>query len=518
MLQGVKGLFSAVVYAIALYFLRDLSSAHWYLPAGLRFAALLVMPTRYWPWLYAGECASLLAIRASLIELRGIAWVTVSTVTAFPPIAAIVHAVRRRSAVPSITGGRDVLALLLAAGLVSLVSTTLNILITYSLMLGKPTNPVPYVFGIWLLGQYLGILMFSSTALLWANRSAKFRHPPPLWREGFVSALFLIALLAIYRSVPSYLEEDTVHGIRVALAIAAFALTYRHGWRGAAIGALALTLGVGLTSGPDYDQSTLHAQQVVAFIASSLLAAGAVMTHNYEIAMEETASRAKAEAAGRMAWHDSEEQNLEHMWRAEEAYSQIMRQTEGIIGSMRQAKRAEDLMRLTGDLLASTRSATVSVMHEIYPTIVFSADGLFGALRARKISPNIRYRAALFGDTHAISKATSINAYRVAGSAIDFVAGLGPRSVTLTVRIHSTQEKRRIYLRAVGDVTTVRSNAGTAAIARLRRRVTALGGIMNNDTGCIAVLLPDNGLTDNRDARLVQDGRTEPSPPPIDYV
>jgi len=489
--EMLKGVISAAVYGVALYFLRDLSSAHWYLPAGLRFAALLTLPRRYWAYLYAGECLSLLTIRMPLIESRGLAWAIVSTFTAFPPVAGVVHLLRRRSAAPCVASGRDVLAILLGAGAVALMATGINTATTYTLMHGRPSNPVPYVVGIWVLGQYLGILMFASVALLWTNRSPRHPMPSPLLRESVVAAGLVGACVALFRLAPSSVAELLEQPIRLAAAILAVALTYRHGWRGGAVGALALTLGVGMTAGPDYDQATLLAQQVVAFVASALLAAGAVMTHNYEIAMTESASRRQAEEAGRRAWHDSEEQNLEHVSRAQAAYGRIMRQGDNIIGDLRQAKRPEDVMRLTTDLMATTRTATAKLMHEIYPTVVFSSDGLFGALRGRPAPAGVRYKTVLTGNSSDLSRATCLSVYRAAGAAIDFLADLQPATVALSARVFHSAGQHWVYVRVRADVTATRTNASTASLARLRRRVIALGGVMRNDGRGMSFLLPD---------------------------
>lgn len=490
-----QALVEAIFYGVALYFLRDLSSAHWYLPAGLRFATLLIVPVRRWPWIYLAECASLLVIRAPLVEQRGLAWALVSTFTAFPPVAGVIYLLRRKYGAPTITSGRDVLAILFGAGTIALLSTSVNTATTYILMHGRPTNPLPYVIGIWVLGQYLGILMFGSVAMLWSNRAPRYPMPSSLHREATAAALLLVCCVAGFRWAPADVQAVLANPVKLVAGIAAFALTYRHGWRGGAVGVVTLTLGVGLTAGPDYDQATLLSQQVVAFVGSALIAAGAVMTRNFEVAMTEAFARRLAEEAGRRAWQDSEDQNRENVTRAEAAYARIMRRGDSIVGSLRQAKRPEDVMRLTTDLLATTRSATASLMQEIYPDIVFSADGLYGALRGRKLPPGIEYKAALAGNSAALSRATALNVYRTAGAAVDFLVGLEATKIRLTARLFRTRGKILVYVRVRGDATSIRTGSATASMARLRRRIAALGGSMRNDAVSVTILLPDEQAT-----------------------
>jgi hypothetical protein len=215
------------------------------------------------------------------------------------------------------------------------------------------------------------------------------------------------------------------------------------------------------------------------------------MTQTFELAMEEAASRRRAEEAGRRAWEDTEEQNLEHLARAEAAYTQIMRGSDAIIGSLRQAKRSEDIMRLTGDLMANTRAATNSLMHEIYPAIVFSADGLYGALRAKQLPDGIRCRTSLTGNPHLLSRTTSLNAYRAAAAAMEHLTAMAPTVVRVRLRIGQIRGVVGVYLRVRADTTTSRSSVDTANVARLRRRVFALGGQMRNASGEVAILIPD---------------------------
>lgn len=490
-MQVLRGLLLGVIYGLALFFLRDASSAHWYLPAGLRFAALLALPPRYWGYIYAGEVASLLTIRVPLIETRGLAWAMVSTFTALPPVAAVVWLIRRRTSLPSVAKASDILALLIGALAIAVMATAINSATTYSLMHGRPSNPVDYVIGIWVLGQFLGILMFAPLVLLWHGRKARYFMANTLRIESAAAILGLGAAVLMFRACPDGARDVAVQVVRVVLGLEALALTYRHGWRGAAIGLVVVNLGAGLTAAADYDLSTLATQEMMAFVASALLLAGAAMTYNFEMAMQDRESRQRAEKASRQAWDDTEAQNREHAGKMASMYAQMRRDSEEIIGSLRSTRSAEDIMRLTGDLLAKTRSATTKMMHEVYPEIVFSADGIYGALRAKRFEPGIRYRTSFIGNPLSLSRNTSLTAYRVASAAMDYLAAMAPTEIRLRLRIVRARAGTVVYLRVRADTSTARSALDTANVARLRRRVFALGGLMRNSTGEVAILLAD---------------------------
>lgn len=498
----LRGVLLAVGYATATYYLRIGSSAHWYLPAGLRFAALLLIPLRFWPYLYAGECAALFAVRWPDVNRWGLPFLVVSTLSYMPPVAAVVHLIRKHTSLPRIATGRDVLTVLAMAMFIAALSTSINAVTTYGLMHERPASPAPYVVGIWLLGQYLGIVIFASAALLWCNRSNSSFISPRLWPEAVATLVMLIAALLVTSSAQDGNSETITHTARMVFGIAAVALTYRHGWRGASIGTVALALVVGLTGKPDYDPSLLVTQQVVALVVSALLAAGAVATHSRDIATIEAIARRRAEDAWRRAWRDSEEQNSESLARAQSAYDRIMRQSDSIISSLRNAGRAEHVMRLTSDLMASTRAATKSVMREIYPAIIFSADGLFGALRASDAPNGMPLRTALSGNPEVLSRDGALSVYRVATAAMESFGTMSPATMSLRVRVGCLSGGPGAFIHVQAGDHSMRTSKHTATLARLRRRVLAQGGIMKNRDGEITILIPDSQLEQPRDDRV----------------
>ncbi|PZP76106.1 MAG: hypothetical protein DI592_19225, partial [Stenotrophomonas maltophilia] len=69
------GLVLALLYAIACWASRQLSLDQFYLPAGVRVAAVLLFPPRWWPYLLLGEYAYFAQMRVPMIEKYGPAWI-----------------------------------------------------------------------------------------------------------------------------------------------------------------------------------------------------------------------------------------------------------------------------------------------------------------------------------------------------------------------------------------------------------------------------------------------------------
>ena len=486
-----QGLLLTALYGFAHFVLVDVSTTHWYLPAGLRFAALLVLPARYWPFLYVAECGSMFAMKMPWVWQRGLPWVIVSTVTAMPPVAITIYAMKRWSKLPSIVKGRDILALIAGAAIIAVVTTAVNTACTYALMIGASAQPMLYIVGIWVLGQFLGILMFAPATILWSNRHRSVLVRRTLWRDGFIAASATGCAIAAFSYVTSEVHDSVLQCLRLAAGVSALALTYRHGWRGAALGVVLGNLAIGITAGPAYEPATLVAQEVVALLGTALLIAGGELTHHYEKAVRQESARNDTAKAARRIWADNEHENLEHANRARSAYNAIIRDSEEIIGDIRRAKRAEDIMRLTMDLQARTRSAASTLMQDIFPSVILSSEGLFGAIRLKRPQNGATYRTSFVGDSSILSAHGALSAYRVTIAAADHFIDLDASSVKVKVRVFKTSASPLIYVKVRADVDRCRSNADTANLARLHRRVSGLSGRIRVQKSQVAMLIPD---------------------------
>lgn len=89
------GLMLALLYAVAYWATRQLSLDQFYLPAGIRVAAVLLCPPRLWPYLLLGEYAYFAQSRVPMIEKYGLTWVIVASAFLMPAVMLIVKLQRR---------------------------------------------------------------------------------------------------------------------------------------------------------------------------------------------------------------------------------------------------------------------------------------------------------------------------------------------------------------------------------------------------------------------------------------
>ncbi|WWW37134.1 hypothetical protein V8017_10780 [Stenotrophomonas rhizophila] len=80
------GFVLAAVYAIACWAARQLSLDQFYLPAGVRVAAVLLCPPRLWPYLLLGEYAYFAQMRYPMVEKYGLTWVILASASLMPAV------------------------------------------------------------------------------------------------------------------------------------------------------------------------------------------------------------------------------------------------------------------------------------------------------------------------------------------------------------------------------------------------------------------------------------------------
>jgi len=156
----------AAAYAVLCWAARQVSMDQFYLPAGIRVAALLLFSPRMWPYLFLGEYAYFAHMRVPMIERYGLAWVIVSSAFLMPAIALIVRWHRRMMA------ARTDAWFISAAITCATTATLLNLSFSHLFW------PVPHYNDFLTdaargaMGQFAGILTVVPVALLWIRRSS----------------------------------------------------------------------------------------------------------------------------------------------------------------------------------------------------------------------------------------------------------------------------------------------------------------------------------------------------------
>lgn len=273
------GLVLAAFYAVACWATRQLSLDQFYLPAGIRVAAVLLCPPRLWPYLLLGEYAYFAQMRYPMIDKYGAAWVVFASASLMPAVMLITHLCRRALA-------HSINARLLAIALLSSVVVTL-LNVGFSQLLW-PTPPADSLLAFvsrairFSVGDFIAILTVAPLALLWAKRDAEAG-----WKTLFTGpaavALSLMSLLGITATLIPPEASALRTSLQLLMGLPAIALTCQYGWRGAAIGVPALNLIIGLTTPKPYaaafDASAFTTQQIMAITGVALLLLGSRISH-----------------------------------------------------------------------------------------------------------------------------------------------------------------------------------------------------------------------------------------------
>jgi len=294
--------FAGVVIGYGLLFagLHTISFSHWVVFNGLRMAALLLLPYRYWPAILLGEAASLTVESMHHVEQNGLAWAFAHAVPGCLFVMPAVILCRKKL----IAQQQDVLQvadMLLYALLASLLLTAWNF-ITLSVTKTLPgfAMPPPEVIAArWAIGNFLGILTLCPMVLAtWdvLNRNTANTLAARIVRSGFLmECLGLAAPIAVaavlYAShVPS--EQKLA---QVMMIVPVVALALRHGWHGAAAGGFVASTAIIIMMPSLYDHDTLQAETFIAFAMCTMLMLGARITAlSSRLAREKKACLAKS--------------------------------------------------------------------------------------------------------------------------------------------------------------------------------------------------------------------------------
>jgi glucose-6-phosphate-specific signal transduction histidine kinase len=276
----------AVAYALAYSLLRHLSFSHWLISSGFRFAALLLVPYRYWPALLIGESAALSENAIACADEYGWLWGATYMV---PPMLFAMPVARwcreHRRLFPTRTT-TSINVFLLCTFVTAVIWTAVN-MATFSLMRGPRVDAFHYqaqvVAGWYFIGSYMGILTVVPLVLLVREElfgtskqrlSARFSESPLVLEV----VCLLLPSLALLVWLASGVASDASQEARIAMFLPVAWLALRHGWRGAAVGGSAASIAVVLTMPSAHDADTLHALTFIAFTVTTMLMLGGRIT------------------------------------------------------------------------------------------------------------------------------------------------------------------------------------------------------------------------------------------------
>lgn len=215
------------------------SSFYWYLPGGLRFGLLVLLPMRYWPFVIGGEFYSrFLTDGIFSSDVGYILWGVFSQPLSTVPV---VWWLRRRWRIEDIESPRGMLLLLAAIGLNGLLNTACNFLLVF-------TSPLPFLERNplnWLITAFVGAtdvpLVFVPFAIAVRRWASELLFQQGFWRDIGLAILFALALFLM---AGLGLDRGGLRGdyLPLLMPLPMVYFAYRYGWRGATLALLLLAL------------------------------------------------------------------------------------------------------------------------------------------------------------------------------------------------------------------------------------------------------------------------------------
>lgn len=486
------GLAIATMYAITCWAAWRVSLDQFYLPAGIRVAALLVCPPRLWPYLLVGEYAYFAQLRYPLIEEYGLAWVILGSAFLLPAVALVVHAHRR-----FISAKTDGWLLSIAVS-AALIATALKLGLSHLLSENPSSVPIATRAVRFVLGDYIAILTVAPLAILWSRRHSRYEWR--FWRSPpTVAALALMLVLGLLTAMVPNLSDASKTSLQLTMALPVIVLTCAHGWQGAAIGVPLLNILIAMvtpTSGllGSYDERTFTTQQLIAIAGTGLLALGSRISQHYH-------QRARRDVDGHQAARLSRSAHMASEMDLRERALDLRRIADGIEVSL---NRTADLLKTHGHHSPALDLLLTSTAHSrqfreltsmVYPTEVEHV-GLYVALQVSGIreSWDQTHRVTspqLAGDPCQLSIALQLAAYRALTEAVALLLKQEHGQIQVRARCGKLKGQQGILL-SVALLDRDRDllvDTTTLAVERLSSRAQAYGGRVHCHRNRVRVLL-----------------------------
>jgi hypothetical protein len=436
------GLLIAALYALLCWATRKLSLDQFYLPAGVRVAALITVPPRQWIYLMLGEYAYFAHMRIPLIDEHGLGWVITGSVFIFPLVAGIV---RLHQPLLRASDAWFLSIAIIAAVLVSL----LNLAASHLLWSTPPPKSFMTDLVRFSAGDFIGVLTVAPIGLLWVRRgilsSQQKSHLAPS-----VAALTLLAALGLI-ALPQ--EEHIKATVQMLMLLPAVALTGIHGWVGAAVSVSVAHLLIGSSiPKPDiwaFDASIFGTQQALAMSGGGLLILGFLVSTYRSQCIAATARQRLTLGYWRTSQAADERRLRSRALEMQAMGDRIDYALSGVGDCLEQRglhKLADGLLRISAANSRSYRDQTSLV----YPTMLDHV-GLYLTLQISGIAQvwndTCRVgRLRLRGDPCQLSTHLQLMAYRVLEDAVTLMLENEPGQLQVRARAFRCRNRQGIML------------------------------------------------------------------------
>jgi len=509
-----KGLFFSVVYGALMLGAWRLSVDQWYLPAGIRAAAMLFLPARLWPYIFLGDAAAFLVLRGPKAEQYSVQWAYLSPFL-LAPLISLVPAIFRR-VLGDITERERWFPLLALA--IALWTAVVNLSVNFALS-GPVASNTLETFLRYVIGQYLGIFIFVPALMVWRRRDDGMISPRRLLQHvGIAVGLTGVAYLA----ANSGAIEPALRQLLLLLMIGpAVALTFLHGWRGASLGIALASIAYGLpTTAFDvagaHDAVTFVAQLVLAIATTALFVFGAAISAHFDRARRLGVAERHALKIAQSSFISNEKHLRDRVLAMAQIQSHRDESREQMarwLDDLGHSAAAMDLRR------SGAKDAQLFDEHAaaLYPMRI-EQQGLYDVLQSVAFASvwaggsDVRFQ--LRGKARALSVDLQLAAYRCACNAVALLSQGDPIRQTVRARVWTGQGRRGIAVSVItvgGQVVTPNETSMLAAL-ELEGRVKTHGGAMKRRHANQVTFLLAESIDATRESQRVAGCTTHQGP------
>ncbi|MCC8536580.1 MASE1 domain-containing protein [Xanthomonas axonopodis pv. poinsettiicola] len=470
----VRGMLISVCYCLVFLMLWRLSIDQWYLPVGLRVVTLLFRPYREWPFLLAGDAAAMLFLRIPLGELQGFnpLWSYLSPFLHAPLIAGAIGLLRYQ--VPHIVKSQQwfIPAVLVVALWNAICSLVLN-----STLGGPRADPVLDLLLRYWSGSYLGMLVLVLPAILWSN-----------WNDGPVRltlqrdlAIAVAVILSLFFLLGVSQDPSTRNILMIAMLVPMVVLTFRHGWRGGALGSLLASFAIEFSLPRVYqigffDQEVFSIQLLYAVTTTALFVFNARLR---EPARDKVSNQPGDDAftLARASYSSAERMLRNRVLEYSDINVQINKMRKDVVADLRLKGQHSVAMEMTRVGVLESRLLQQYVA-ALYP-LEIETHGLYQALRSPALERfcQSQFQCVFRGDCRKLSLELQLSAYRSALNCVELLPSASRHFIQ--ARAWTGKGARGVLLRVISDSSSAKAAKCDTndAEAELKARLKAHGGI-----------------------------------------
>lgn len=471
-------------YAAAYIGLYHLSSVYWFLPAGLRLAALWMSPRRDWWLLALGDMAAILAVTGMRGTFTVPAMQLAAAVVPWSVYAVLVALAWRP---PGRQPTPESMVRFLVCGLAASVGSAAALTTINGIDDGGLARPIAAYFN-FALGDFIGVLMIAPLVriLLGPWRA------PGMGRDLFANGLVLApaaCALALHVLPVERVEFDPV----VLSSFVLFWIAYRFGWRAGAVALILLSTGVNVVEDDVFRiWQPVQLQLFMAAVGFATLTLGvsadSLRTQDRalraSIDMLSTRTRALAEAANRIVSQQEDERRRI----GAELHDELGQDMTAIATRLKLVKRAGDVEQVRAglesleQLVASAHEHLRDTIQSLHP-LVLDKFGLGRALAEGPMSElarehGIDYRCTIEGDVDALPDAVASALYRICQEVVTNCVRHGCGGwVHLALRVEAHDHAHDVTLRIEDAAGAFEIPAGSRGLGlqNIRDRADAIG-------------------------------------------